>query len=236
VTPRRARPSPRVVSAAARLAVALCLVLVALVTACGASGALSMDPRPRAFTPSDYERIRDRWTREERGFAFSRLEDTLHVSATFQSWEQRWAYVIRYASDYSLDTAERTRLLRATLDDARAHHRFFVSLAGKNWRESDLTGERSAWRVVLVDDRGTAHAPSSLERIARPGPGERGYYRVTPFRRVFRVAFPAQGPDGTPTIAPDARHVTLRFTGPQGAVDLVWELAPTEATAGGEAR
>jgi hypothetical protein len=236
VTPRRARPAPRLVSAAGRLPIALGVVLGALVAACGAGGALSMDPRPRAFTPSDYERIRDRWTREERGFAFSRLEDTLHVSATFQSWEQRWAYVVRYASDYSLDTAERTRLLRATLDDARAHHRFFVSLAGNSWRESDLTGERSAWRVVLVDDRGTAHAPTELERVARPGPGDRGYYRVTPFRRVFRVAFPARRADGTPTIAPDARRVTLRFTGPQGAVDLVWELSPTEAAAGGEAR
>ncbi len=234
MTPRRARPAPRLVSAAGRLA--LGVVLVGLVSACGAGGALSMVPCPRAFTPSDYERIRDRWTREERGFAFARLEDTLHVSATFQSWEQRWAYVVRYASDYSLDTAERTRLLRATLEDARAHHRFFVSLAGNSWRESDLTGERSAWRVVLVDDRGTTHAPTELERIARPGPGDRGYYRVTPFRRVFRVAFPARQADGTPTIAPDARRVTLRFTGPQGAVDLAWELSPTEAAAGGEAR
>ncbi len=195
-----------------------------------------MAPRPRAFTPDDYERIRDAWTREERGFAFARLEDTLHVSATFQSWEQRWAYVVRYASDQSLDTVERTRLLRATLEDARAQHRFFVSLAGRSWRESDLTGERSAWRIVLVDDRGVAHAPSALERIARPGPGERGYYHVTPFRRVFRVAFPARRADGTPTIAPDARRVTLRFTGPQGRVDLVWALAPTEAAPAGEAR
>lgn len=197
--------------------------------ACGGSPVLSMRTAPRAFTPEDYDRIYRRWTREENGFELSKLQDTLHVSATFQSWEHRWAYVVRYASDYSLDTNERTELLRASLADAEQTHRFFVTLAGQDWRESDLTSERAAWRVVLVDDRGTTIAPTELVRVARPGPIERGYYAITPFRQVFRVAFPAHHPDGSPTIAPDARRITLRLTGPQGAVDLVWEFEPTES-------
>lgn len=197
--------------------------------ACGGGAPLSMRTEPRAFTPEDYDRIYTRWTREANGFELSKLQDTLHVSATFQSWEHRWAYVVRYASDYSLDTNARTELLRASLADAEQTHRFFVTLAGQEWRESDLTSERTAWRVVLVDDRGATIAPSELVRVPRPGPNERGYYRITPFRQVFRVAFPAHHPDGSLTIAPDARRITLRLTGSQGTVDLVWELEPTES-------
>jgi len=193
---------------------------------CGGSAPLSMHTQPRAFTPEDYDRIYAAWTREASGFELAALQDTLHVSATFQSWEHRWAYVVRYASDYSLDTNARTELLRASLVDAEETHRFFVTLVGGDWRESDLTNERTAWRAVLVDDRGRTLAPTELVRIARPGPNERGYYKITPFRQVFRIAFPAHRADGTPTIAPSARRVTLRFTGPQGSVDLVWEFEP----------
>jgi hypothetical protein len=48
---------------------------------------------------------------------------------------------------------------------------------------------------------------------------------VSPYRMAFRIVFPAHRADGTPTIAPDARKVTLRFTGAHGQVDLAWELA-----------
>jgi len=206
---------------------ALCALTL---SACGSSAVLSMRTQPRAFTPEDYERVYEDWTREENGFALARLEDTLHVTATFQSWEHRWAYVIRYASDYSLNTAERTELLRASLADAAESHRFFVTLAGRTWRESDLTSERTAWRAVLVDDRGATIAPTELVRVARPGPNEHGYYKITPYRQVFRIAFPARRADGSATIGPDARRVTLRFTGPQGSVDLVWDLEPSESS------
>ena len=220
----------RAVSVLVRALVVSATLTGALVgtTACGGTAALSMRPAPRAFTPEDYERLYAAWTRDENGFELSKLQDTLHVSATFQSWEHRWAYIVRYASDYSLDTAERTELLRASLADAETTHRFFVTIAGHDWRESDLTSERAAWRVVLVDDRGATIAPTELVRVPRPGANERGYYHITPFRQAFRLAFPARRPDGSSTIAPDAHRITLRFTGPEGTVDLVWELEPTE--------
>lgn len=200
----------------------LALVLVA----CGGR-ALPIRPTARSFTPGDYERIYADWTRSSDDFSFGRLEDVLHVSATFESWEHRWAYVVRYAADYSLRTEERTRLLRATLTDAEERHRFFVTMVGNRYRESDLTHDRSAWRVILVDDQGQQTRPVEVTRIRRPGAAERVYFpQVSEQRYTFRVAFPTQRRDGTPVIAPDARSVTLRFTGAEGAVDLVWELDP----------
>ena len=206
-----------------RACIALALTLLA---GCG-SRALSMRPSARSFTPDDYSDIYSDWTRNSDEFAFDRLEDILHVSATFEAWEFRWAYVVRYASDYSLRTEERTRLLRSSLADAQERHRFFVTMVGNRYRESDLTDSRSAWRVLLVDTEGRQTRPVEVTRVRRPGAAERVYFpTVSVQRHTFRVAFPTQHEDGTPVIAPDAREIVLRFTGAEGTVDLRWELDP----------
>ncbi len=188
---------------------------------------LSLRPGLRAFTPEDYEAVYEAWTRSEDAFSFGQMRTVLHVTATFESWEFRWAYVVRYARDMHIAPELRENLLRASLEDAKEHHRFFVTLAGERFDESDLTDERSAWRVLLVDEDGRVTEPSHVERVRRPGPAERAYFpSVTPFRQAFRVAFPARRDDGTPSIPEDARQVRLRFTGPMGRVDLVWRVQP----------
>lgn len=207
--------------------------LLVLLAACG-SRPLPIQPAARSFTADDYSQIYDDWTRASDEFAFDRLQDVLHVTATFESWEFRWAYVVRYAADYSLRTDERTRLLRSTLADAQERHRFFVTMVGNRYRESDLTDERSAWRVLLVDDDGRQVRPIEVSKLRRPGAAERVYFpSISRHRQAFRIAFPTQHPDGTPVIGPDDDEVTLRFTGAQGTVDLRWELDPdAPATAG----
>lgn len=203
---------------------AIALVLVA--AGCGAR-ALPIRPASRSFTAGDYERIYTDWSRANDEFAFGRLEDILHVTATFESWEFRWAYVVRYATDYSLGTEERTRLLRSTLSDAQERHRFFVTMVGSRYHESDLTDERSAWRVLLVDQNGRQTQPIEVTRIRRPGAAERVYFpSISEQRHTFRIAFPTQHQDGTPVITPDARYIVLRFTGAEGAVDLRWDFDP----------
>lgn len=203
------------------------LVLALAVIGCGGRP-LPIRPSARSFTAGDYERIYTDWTRESDDFSFGRLEDVLHVTATFESWEFRWAYVVRYAADYSLRTEERTRLLRSTLADAQERHRFFVTMLGNRYRESNLTDERSAWRVLLIDEEGRQTRPIEVSRIRRPGAAERVYFRsVSEQRQTFRVAFPTQHRDGTPVIALDAGHVVLRFTGAEGTVDLRWDLDPS---------
>lgn len=197
-----------------------------------AAQALTLRPEPRSFTQSDYEMVYRRWTKDADDFAFSRLHTVLHATATFESWEFRWAYVVRYAHDHALDTESRTEMLRASLDDARSTHRFFVTMAGEDFRESDITSRRSAWRVLLVDEDGRQSVPVDIERIRRPGASERTYFpSISVFRQTFRVAFPGTHDDGQPTIRPDARFILLRFTGPLGTIDLRWDFRAGGASA-----
>ena len=119
---------------------------LALVVGCGgcAPTTVSLAGGARAYTPRDYQDVYERWTRSEDRFAWSQMKDLLHVTATFESWDFRWAYVTRYADDEDLGPERRDTILRASLIDARRYHRFFVTLSGESYRESDLTGKRSA--------------------------------------------------------------------------------------------
>ncbi|MCA9583556.1 MAG: hypothetical protein KC416_17275, partial [Myxococcales bacterium] len=113
-----------------------CIVL--LVSGC-ATTSISLRPGPRSFTAQDYERIYDAWTRDAEAFAVGNLSDVLHATATFQSWEFRHAYGVRYAADFALQTKAREAMLEASLQDAEDRHRFLVTMAGRRFRESDLT-------------------------------------------------------------------------------------------------
>jgi hypothetical protein len=202
------------------------LWVVALVgqSGCGTS-TVSLRPEPRSFTPKDYQEVYERWTRADDDFAFGRLSDVLHVTATFESWEFRWAYVVRYADDYALATEERAAILRATLADSEEHHRFFVTLIGNDYRDSDLTSDRAVWRVILVDEEGRQTVPVEVEKVERPDSSVEQYFpSISAFRHAYRIAFPAQRPDGAWTIGRGASHVVLRFTGAEGTVDLRWDF------------
>ena len=132
--------------------------------------------------------------------------------------------------DHGIDTSERDALLATSLDDATRHHRFFVTLVGPNFRESDLTGRRSAFRVLMVDEDDRSTPPVSLERVHRASPAERVYFpTVSPLRMTFRIAFPAVREDGIETIPKGAARVRLRFTGAGGRVDLDWKTDAVRA-------
>lgn len=204
-----------------------CLAIALGATGCG-SLQLTLRPEPRSFTARDYEDVYDDWTRDADTFDFGQFSDVLDVTATFQSWEQRWAYVVRYSEDYGLDTDARAEMLRATLEDAEQNHRFFVTFISTDWRSSDLTSERTSWRVLLVDEDGRETVPVEIEKIDRPDPATQAYFpSVSPLRYAFRIVFPAVTADGRRTIAADARFVVLRFTGAEGQVDLRWEFTPS---------
>ncbi len=222
-THERARRRARLARALAGLAVTLALV------ACGAPR-VSLRPTEHTFTASDYRGVFDRWTRSADDFDFLRLGEVLHVTATFESHEMRWAYVVRYAADHSMTTEERTRLLERSLADVDRRHRFLVTLGAPIYREGDLTAEQSDWRVLLVDASGHQTEPVELLRIARPSHDLRVYFpSIDRQRHVFRIAFPTASEDGTPAIDPSSDHVILRFAGAAGTVDLRWDLEPPGA-------
>ena len=186
---------------------------------------VSLAEGPREYVATDYETILRKWTRTGDLFAVSELESYLTATATFESWDFRWAYVVRYVQDYRLTIEQRKKLLERTLEETRDHHQFFVALYGPNRRYNDLTRSDSAWIVRLIDDTGNETAPAEIIAITKPNALERTYFPYnTPYRQAFRIRFPHAKASGLPTISPDATWVGLRFAGAQGNNELVWTL------------
>jgi hypothetical protein len=206
---------------------AFLLILAALAVVGCKPQKVTLEPGARTFTPQSYPKVWEAWTREEESFAWKDLSHEIFVGATFESWEFRWAYVIRYAYDYSLSPEARDEMLDASLASSRQEHRFFVTLSGLDFRESNLADKASAWRVLLLDPAGNQTSPVLMERVRRPTAVDRVYFpQVSPFRQTFRLTFPAVDGDGRQTIPDGAEFVVLRFTGARGRADLKWELRP----------
>jgi hypothetical protein len=220
-----------VVRSRSRLLAGCIAAAAALLVAC-TTPRVSLSEGPREYVPFDYEQILKRWTRTDSLVALAELDDLLTVTATFESWDFRWAYVVRYAEDYRLTVEQRRVLLENTLTDTRVNHQFYIALYGPNRRWNDLSRKNSAWVVRLIDDKGNETAPENIASIVKPGAIERTYFPYTSvWRQAFRIKFPVRHADGKPTIAPDARWFGLRFAGAQGHQDILWELDEKEARA-----
>ncbi|MDI1451917.1 hypothetical protein [Polyangium sp. 6x1] len=203
----------------------------------GASGCVtphvSLAEGPREYVATDYESVLRKWTRTEDLFAVSELENYLTATATFESWDFRWAYVVRYVQDYRLTIDQRKKLLERTLEETRQRHQFFVALYGGERRYNDLTKPDSAWIVRLIDDTGNETAPEEITAITKPNALERTYFPyMTVHRQGFRIRFPRATADGRPTISPQAKWFGIRFAGAQGNNELLWTIEETGAVEG----
>ncbi len=202
-------------------------LMVGILLACVACGdpRVSLRTGPREFVASQYPDILSRWTRSKSLITLDKLDDLLTVTATYESWEFRWAYVVRYAQDFRLTIEQRRVLLEKTLAQTQERHNFYVALYGTNRRWTDLSRPNSAWIVRLIDSNGNETAPTTIEIIPKPGALERTYFPYTTvFRQAFRIQFPRTTSDGRPTIAPDATWLGLRFAGAEGNEELHWEI------------
>lgn len=201
------------------------IAAVCLLAACAAP-LLSLEPSARAYTPTDYEAVYERWTRSARPFDFGRLSTVLNLTATFEAADFRWAYVVRYGRDFGLTVDARNALLSESLSDAGRYHRFLVTLGGSHPRDLDLSSEGGAWRVLLLDDRGRQTRATEIQQIRRATPAEKRYFpTISAQRQAFRLVFPVQHEDGYPTLPKEALFALLRFTGSEGQVDLKWEFS-----------
>jgi hypothetical protein len=210
--------------------IALAIALAALAGPSCAEPKVSLATGPREYTADDYAQVLKRWTREKSLVAVSELDNLLTVTATFESWDFRWAYVVKYANDYRLTVEQRRTLLERTLAETHDSHRFYVALYGTRTRWTDLTRANSSWIVRLIDEEGNETAPLSIELINRPGPLEIRYFPYTTvWRHVFRIKFPTTAPDGRATLSSTARWFGLRFAGAEGNEDLRWEIGEDEA-------
>ncbi len=197
---------------------------------CGAQS-VNLHEGAREYVATDYESVLEQWTRTERLIDVNRLEDLLTVSATYESWDFRWAYAVRYAEDYRLTVEQRRALLDRSLGETHAWHQFYVALYAAQPSWANLKADAPAWIVRLIDDRGSETAPTDIEPIKKPGAIEKTYFPyTTPWRMAYRVRFAAKRADGSPTIAPDAHWFGLRFAGAQGYEELVWQLVSADGT------
>jgi hypothetical protein len=204
---------------------ALLCVLAAALSGCSTQK-VNLGEGPREYVATDYETVLRKWTRNTQLINMNELDNVLTVTATYESWDFRWAYVVRYSEDYRLTVDQRQALLEQSLTEARASHQFYIALYAQRYKWSELKTKDPAWIVRLVDDEGSETAPTDIEPIKRPGAIDRTYFPYTsPWRLAYRVRFPIVRPDGRPTISPDARWIGLRFAGAQGNDQLVWELA-----------
>ena len=200
------------------------LACVGLLGACSPA-TVNLREGSREYVAPDYENVFSQWTRNEHLIAISELDDLLSATATFESWDFRWAYVVRYAQDYRLTLDQRQKLLEKTLDETRHHHHFFVAIAGGERKFNDLTKPNSAWIVRLIDSTGAETAPEEITAINKPNAIERTYFPYnTVFHKTFRIKFPVTSGDGRPTIAPNAEWFGLRFAGAQGNSELLWAI------------
>jgi len=203
--------------------------LVTLVFVLGAAGCqtetVQLGEGPREYVATDYDAVLRHWTRSTQLTSLEAMDNVLTVTATYESWDFRWAYAIRYGEDYRLTVDQRHALLERSLAETKDRHQFYVALYAQKHRWNDLTAAQPAWIVRLVDDEGTETAPSEISTIRKPGAIELTYFPYTsPWRSAFRVTFPRVRADGRPTIPTDAHWFGLRFAGPQGNKEIVWQL------------
>jgi hypothetical protein len=209
-------------------------LVVGLVLACAACGdpTVSLRTGPREFVAAQYGQVLARWTRDKSLVTLSELDDLLTVTATYESWEFRWAYVVRYAQDFRLTVEQRRILLEKTLAQTQDRHNFYVALYSANRRWSDLSRPNSAWIVRLIDSNGNETAPTTIEIIPKPGAIERTYFPYTSvWRQAFRLQFPKVTSDGRSTVSPDATWFGLRFAGAEGNEELHWDIEKGHGTA-----
>ncbi len=203
------------------------LIFAALLLLLGgcATQSVNINEGPREYVATDYENVLRQWTRTEQLVTFSELDNFLTATATYESWDFQWAYVVRYVQDYRLTIEQRKKLLEKTLEETHLRHQFFVAIHGGERRYNDLTRPDSAWIVRLIDDTGNETVPQEISAIKKPNALERNYFPYnTVFRQTFRIRFPRAQADGRPTISPKAKWFGLRFAGAQGNNELVWKL------------
>ncbi|MCC6903842.1 MAG: hypothetical protein IT377_33045 [Polyangiaceae bacterium] len=205
------------------------VLLGAFVLGACAEPKVPLSEGPREYAPTDYEIVLDRWTRADDLVTATEMDNVLSVTATYESWDFRWAYVVRYADDYRLTVDQRRTLLERSLAESRSSHTFYVALYAQRHKWGDLGAENPAWIVRLIDDQGSETAPAEIEPIKKPGAIERTYFPyTTPWRSAYRIRFPKARGDGRPTIASGARWIGLRFAGAQGNQALVWTIERPE--------
>lgn len=194
------------------------LLTAALVAGCAAA------PPPVALSDSwpsqagDYDDVNQAWTRTAtmRG----EYQQALEVHATFRSPEWRLAHASREARIRNLEGPARDALLTEARTAADGDYEVTLVVTTYDRSENDLhRGDRSVWKLALVDDTGVETAPAKVTRDRRPPEILRAELtKLGDFAEVYVARFPRT----SGILHAGARKFALKMWSAKGGVELTW--------------
>jgi hypothetical protein len=199
------------------------LAVVLLVAGCGGAQIVSLQPPVTAPPASEYVDQLKKWTRG--GHVIADFDEALTVNATFRSPEFRAAFAEKWIKVFRIGADEAARTRERLMSEGADTWEFHVESQAHRYELNDFSSKKSVWRVSLVGDQG--REVSSKEVLATTHRRELEtelYPYANVFSRGWTLRFPKTLPDGTPLIGPQTKTLTLRFAGPLGSIDLVWNL------------
>jgi hypothetical protein len=197
---------------------ALALALAVGGASCGAA------PAPLKLTdawPSragDFEATNKAWTRK--AVLRGEYQQALELFATFHSPEWRAARAAEDVKMRGLSGSSADAVFAAAKVAAEGDYEFTLIMTTYERSENDLHhGDRSVWRLVLVDDAGHETPPSKIVKDKRPPEILRAELPVLgDFATVYTATFPRTAG----VLHEGAQRVSLRMWSARGAVELVW--------------
>ncbi len=197
-----------------------CAALIVL-TACGGARASSDIRLSEEWPaePAEYEQAYEHWTRS--GTVRQGYDQVLSVHGTFKSPAWRAAYVRERAETLMLPPNERAQLLATQRQEASEYHELELLVSTYHREENDLVkGERSVWRLALVDDEGNEVAPVAILKDRRPENVIRAEY---PDMSDFDTAYVIRFPRTIDILGNGARRFSLKMASPRGGTELIWQ-------------
>lgn len=192
-----------------------------LLLACAGCASRAAPPRPVAAPDPAYARVHHDWTRELK--LYGELETKLLLRATWVGPQVRRAAIQHVAWRAALSVEEHETMQAATMQaGSEAHEIIFASMrtdTPAGFGAATFGGEAdSPWRLRLQVDEEPC-ALLSVEELEDPDPVLHVLYpQQNAWSDLWRARFdPTCGQQGT---------ATLVVSGPQGAGQVTWELAP----------
>lgn len=200
------------------------LWLALAAAACGAAACSGAAPAVRlvedwpATAPRDYDAVTERWTRQAR--MRGTYQEALELAATFKSPEWRAARAEKDADARGLGGEARRQRLEQARAEAAGPYELELMIVTWDRRESDLDrGEKSVWRVRMLDEQGFEIEPLEIVKDKRPPYIVREEFPAFgDFATAYVVRFPRQ----KPLLGPGVRQLHLRLSSSRGGVSLIW--------------
>jgi hypothetical protein len=197
--------------------VALFSVLFA--AACGSSAPRVQLDNSWPAQPGLYEDVVETWTRK--GVLRGGYQEVLELAATLRSPAWRLSYADRDAQYRGLAGEARDQRFAQAKADAAGPWELELMVTTWDRRENDLDrGQKSIWKVRLLDDRGNEILPLEIVKDKRPAFVVRADY---PALGDFAQAYVVRFPHDAAVLGPGVKQVRLRMSSPRGGLTLTWD-------------